>query len=92
MEKNAKLRPFLVAKIIFERTDEDNYLTIAQILDILKKEYGIESYRKTIQADIDTLIAFGFDIQETKSTQNRYSDLLTQITSLCLSILIRLRE
>lgn len=61
MEKNAKLRPFLVAKIIFERTDEDNYLTIAQILDILKKEYGIESYRKTIQADIDTLIAFGFD-------------------------------
>lgn len=33
MEKNAKLRPFLVAKIIFERTDEDNYLTIAQILD-----------------------------------------------------------
>ena len=39
MEKNAKLRPFLVAKIIFERTDEDNYLTIAQILDILKKEY-----------------------------------------------------
>ena len=73
MEKNAKLRPFLVAKIIFERTDEDNYLTIAQILDILKKEYGIESYRKTIQADIDTLIAFGFDIQETKSTQNRYN-------------------
>ena len=41
MEKNAKLRPFLVSKIIFERTDEDNYLTIAQILDILKKEYGI---------------------------------------------------
>ena len=33
MEKNVKLRPFLVAKIIFERTDEDNYLTIAQILD-----------------------------------------------------------
>ena len=42
MEKNAKLRPFLVAKIIFEKTDEDNYLTIAQILDILKKEYDMD--------------------------------------------------
>lgn len=88
MEKNAKLRPFLVAKIIFERTDEDNYLTIAQILDILKKEYGIESYRKTIQADIDTLIAFGFDIQETKSTQNRYNLVSRQFDNAELKLLI----
>ena len=88
IEKNAKLRPFLVAKIIFERTDEDNYLTIAQILDILKKEYGIESYRKTIQADIDTLIAFGFDIQETKSTQNRYNLVSRQFDNAELKLLI----
>lgn len=88
MEKNAKLRPFLVAKIIFERTDEDNYLTIAQILDILKKEYGIESYRKTIQADIDTLIAFGFDIQETKSTQNLYNLVSRQFDNAELKLLI----
>lgn len=88
MEKNAKLRPFLVAKIIFERTDEDNYLTIAQILDILKKEYGIESYRKTIQADIDTLIAFGIDIQETKSTQNRYNLVSRQFDNAELKLLI----
>ena len=88
MEKNAKLRPFLVSKIIFERTDEDNYLTIAQILDILKKEYGIESYRKTIQADIDTLIAFGFDIQETKSTQNRYNLVSRQFDNAELKLLI----
>lgn len=88
MEKNTKLRPFIVAKIIYERTDEDHYLTIAQILEILEAEYGIESYRKTIQADIDTLIAFGLDIQETKSTQNRYNLVSRQFDIAELKLLI----
>lgn len=88
MEKNAKLRPFYVAKIIYERTDEEHYLTIAQILDILKQEYGVESYRKTIQSDIETLIAFGLDIQEVKSTQNRYNLVSRQFDNAELKLLI----
>ena len=41
MDKISKLRPFYIAQILFERTDEDHYLTTAQFMEILEKEYGI---------------------------------------------------
>ena len=43
---------------------------------------------ETIQADIDTLIAFGFDIQETKSTPNRYNLVSRQFDNAELKLLI----
>ena len=39
MDKDAKLRPFYLAKILYERTDEDHYLTTAQLMESLEKEY-----------------------------------------------------
>ena len=42
MNIKAKLRPFYVAKMLYEQTDEDHYLTIAQIMEQLEKDYGIE--------------------------------------------------
>ena len=43
MDIKAKLRPFYVAKMLYEQTDEDHYLTIAQIMEQLEKDYGILS-------------------------------------------------
>lgn len=73
MDNEAKLRPLYLAKILYERTDEDHYLTTAQLMTILKDEYGINSHRQTIKSDIDILLKFGMEIEEVKSTQNRYN-------------------
>lgn len=73
MDNEAKLRPLYLAKILYERTDEDHYLTTAQLMEILKDEYGINSHRQTIKSDIDILTKFGMEIEEVKSTQNRYN-------------------
>lgn len=73
MDNEAKLRPLYLAKILYERTDEDHYLTTAQLIKILEEEYGIKSHRQTIKADIVILKQFGIEIEEVKSTQNRYN-------------------
>lgn len=72
MDLKAKLRPFYVAKMLFEETDEDHYLTIAQIIDRLEKQYDITSTRGTISDDIKALQEFGIDIEVENSVQNRY--------------------
>ena len=43
MDIKAKLRPFYVAKMLYEQTDEDHYLTIAQIIELLERDYGIST-------------------------------------------------
>ena len=73
MDNNAKLRPLYLAKILYERTDEDHYLTTMQLAQILEEKYGIPAHRQTIKTDIELLQQFGMDIQEVKSTQNRYN-------------------
>jgi predicted DNA-binding transcriptional regulator YafY len=72
MENLTKLRQIFVLKILYEHTDENHCLTISQILQLLKDEYGIDSYRKTIKEDIDLLMAADFDIEFIKSSQNQY--------------------
>lgn len=72
MDNDAKVRPLYLAKILYEQTDEDHYLTTAQLLQCLE-EYGIKAHRQTIKADIEILQNFGMDIKEVKSTQNRYN-------------------
>lgn len=72
MGSTSKLRQVFVLKILYEHTDENHYVTIAQILQALKDEYGIDSYRKTIKEDIDLLMAADFDIEFIKSSQNQY--------------------
>ncbi len=73
MAKDPKLRLLYLAKILYERTDEDHYLTTAQLMDILEKEYGIKTHRQTIPADVEALRAFGMEIQEVMSSQKRYN-------------------
>ena len=72
MDIKAKLRPFYVAKMLYEQTDEEHYLTIAQIIDRLENEYGISTSRGTVGDDIKALQTFGVEIEVEQSTQNRY--------------------
>lgn len=72
MDINAKLRPFYIAKILYEKTDEDHLLTTAQIEDILREEYNMDAFRKTIKSDIEILQKVGFDIEIVRSQYNLY--------------------
>lgn len=73
MDNEAKLRPLYLAKILYEKTDEDHYLTTAQLMQILEDKYGIRSHRQTIKSEIELLRQAGLEIEEVKSTQNRYN-------------------
>ena len=73
MDNDAKLRPLYLAKILYEQTDEEHYLTTAQLIKILEERYNVKSHRQTIKADIEILKKFGMEIEEVKSTQNRYN-------------------
>lgn len=73
MDLKAKLRPFYVAKMLYERTDEDHFLTIAQIMDRLEKDYGISTSRGTVGDDIKALQELGVEIEVVPSTQKRFS-------------------
>jgi len=73
MDNEAKLRPLYLAKILYEQTDEEHFLTTAQLIQILEEQYGIRSHRQTIKTEIELLRQFGLEIEEVKSTQNRYN-------------------
>lgn len=73
MDNEAKLRPLYIATILYEQTDEEHYLTTTQLMNTLETKYGIKSHRLTIKSDIELLQQFGMEIQEVKSTQNRYN-------------------
>lgn len=72
MNVDSKLRPFYLAKILSERTDEDHYLTTNQLIQILKDEYGLESYRITVRNDIRLLMSLGLDIKAELYTNMHY--------------------
>ena len=82
MDSDAKIRPLYLAKILYEQTDENHFLTTAQLIKILEEQYGITSHRQTIKAEIDLLRRFGLEIEEVKSTQNRYNLLGGHLTLL----------
>ena len=72
MNLKAKLRPLYIAKMLYEQTDENHYLTIAQIIRQLQERYDISTSRGTVSDDIKALQAFGMEIVVEPSTQNRY--------------------
>ena len=73
MDIDGKLRPLYLLRILKERTDEDHSLSTSQLCNILKDEYGIETFRTTIKSDVEVLQKAGFSIQATRSTQNLYN-------------------
>lgn len=72
MQSLIKLRPFFVSQILLDNTDDNHYITIAEIITILRDKYNIEAYRTTVKSDLDMLIEAGVNIEFIKSSQNRY--------------------
>lgn len=64
-------RVLLVLKYLLELTDENHFVTIADINEYLA-EHNLIGDRKTIADCIQELQAIGYDIQCVRSTQNRY--------------------
>ena len=73
MTNPTKLRPFYIAKYLYELTDDEHTLTTTDIINKLEEDYGISTYRQTVASDIEILRSIGIDIQEYNSTQKHYS-------------------
>ena len=58
--------------MLYEQTDEEHYLTIAQIMEQLDRDYGISTSRGTVGDDIKALQEFGVEIEVEPSTQKRF--------------------
>lgn len=67
---NQKFKLYRLAQIMLERTDEEHYITMPEIMGALK-EYDITAERKSIYADLRDLETFGIDV-EGEQVGNRY--------------------
>ena len=74
-EESAKqrLKILYLYKILFEQTDENHYMTMPQIINTLKEDYGITVARKALYQDIEALREFGVDIVLERSNNAGYS-------------------
>lgn len=64
------LRLLFIKEILSERTDEDHFISVNDIIEILNSNYGINTTRKTVYEDIDMLLDSGFDIECLKGHKN----------------------
>ena len=69
--KNQKLKMMYLAKIMMQKTDENHYLTLAEIMEELDKYDVAASDRKTLYSDLRDLERFGLEI-EGESIGNSY--------------------
>lgn len=70
--KQNKLRPLFILKLLMEYTDDESYLTTPEILDKLELDYGLKVSRQIIRYDIDHLNDIGFEIERIKGISNQY--------------------
>lgn len=68
---NSQKRLLLTLKYLWEKTDEEHPATLKGIGEYLQQN-GVETTRKTLQADINFLMEFGIDVICNHSTQNQY--------------------
>lgn len=68
---NQKLKILYLLKILWENTDEENAMTLKDIIAELDR-YGIPSERKSIYDDIDTLRFFGVDVVSRRTRTTEY--------------------
>lgn len=65
------LKLLYIAKMLYEKTDEEHPISIAEMIQGLAEE-GIPAERKSVYSDIECLEAFGLDIVTVKAKCNRY--------------------
>jgi hypothetical protein len=61
---NKKSSTILILKTLQEYSDEDHYLTHQQIIDRIKRDYGLEFERKSVATGIGLLQELGYDINK----------------------------
>ena len=86
------LRLMYVKEIIFEHSDEEHFVNLYEIADILKSDYNTTVTRQMVAADIDMLIDAGYDIECVKSNPNKYHVLSRDFDIAELRILIDVVE
>ena len=60
-QSQQKLKLLYLLQILNEHTDEDHYMTLAEIIAALER-YGVKAERKSIYDDIECLKLYGVDI------------------------------
>ena len=65
------MRALLILKFLLEHSDQEHYVTIADLNAELRK-FNLDSNRDTISNDIKELQSVGYKIESIRSTQNRY--------------------
>lgn len=68
---NQKLKLIYLAKILLENTDEENTITVPEMIAELAK-FGISAERKSIYDDLEYLQLFGLDICSNKTRTTNY--------------------
>lgn len=68
---NQRLKILYLYKILLEKTDEEHYITMPEIIKQLER-YGISAGRKALYEDIEALKAFGLDIVSLKGRVSGY--------------------
>lgn len=68
---NQKLKLWFLYRILFENTDEDNPMTMPQIIEELER-YGVSAERKSVYSDIELLVNAGVDIVAEKRDKYVY--------------------
>ena len=67
---NQKLKLYRLAQIMLEQTDDEHYITMAEIMEALRR-YDITADRKSLYNDLRDLSSFGIEV-EGESVSNRY--------------------
>ena len=67
-----RTRILRILQILQAETDRDHPITIVEIIRELKERWNLDTYRITVQQDIEAMIASGYPIVVVRSTQNRY--------------------
>lgn len=68
---NNRLKILYLYKILLDKTDENHYLSMPEIVSQLQ-QYGISAGRKALYEDIDALRSYGLDIVAIKGNTSGY--------------------
>ena len=67
-----KLRLLYIVDILSKKSDEDHPLSATDIMDFLRKDYGIECERKTVYDCIENLNNYGYEIIKSQSPRGYF--------------------
>ncbi len=85
---NQKLKMLYILKLFKEKTDNEHYVTMSEILEYLSSN-GISAERKSVYTDIEALRFFGYDIKGEKlGASYKYSLLNREFELIELKLLI----